>query len=201
MPVYDALAATKTEHWQLGAIYEDEGTIMGTYRVHDNIFLEQLGLKTPDHPDSRLKDDFTTRLWLAHGDQLTSHHIRAVKAEQHRASRTYDRREWLLGIPAWFHVQMSLVSMLVRTHSKSDLDTQQAHHCFSTDVAHWNRSFTSKDNLKYNQMDKLVTQSYRARIAAFFFAAMQGASVPVESTNGQLLDPDAVSEAIQALSP
>jgi hypothetical protein len=47
MPVYDdKLEPKATRHWQLGAIYENEGTIAGTYRVHDNIFLQQFGLSS-----------------------------------------------------------------------------------------------------------------------------------------------------------
>ena len=47
MPVYDdKLEPKATRYWQLGAIYENEGTIAGTYRVHDNIFLQQFGLSS-----------------------------------------------------------------------------------------------------------------------------------------------------------
>jgi hypothetical protein len=47
MPIMDILPPTKTREWQLGAIYEDEGTIAGTYNVHESIFIKQLGLRTP----------------------------------------------------------------------------------------------------------------------------------------------------------
>jgi hypothetical protein len=44
MPTIHRITTTKTEYWQLGGISENEGTIAGTYAVHDNIFLKQLGL-------------------------------------------------------------------------------------------------------------------------------------------------------------
>ena len=46
MPYDDKLKPKATRYWQLGAIYENEGTIAGTYRVHDNIFLQQFGLSS-----------------------------------------------------------------------------------------------------------------------------------------------------------
>ena len=46
MPVYDdKLEPKATRYWQ-GAIYENEGTIAGTYRAHDNTFLQQFGLSS-----------------------------------------------------------------------------------------------------------------------------------------------------------
>jgi hypothetical protein len=47
MTVIEQIKPEKTRFWQLGAIYEDEGSIAGTYGVHDSIFIKQLGLCTP----------------------------------------------------------------------------------------------------------------------------------------------------------
>jgi hypothetical protein len=91
MPEIDRIRTNKTEFWQFGAIFEDEGTIAGTYGVHQSIFLDQLQLSAPDKPTDGLDDDFITRLHLVHGDQLTAQRIRTVKAEQSRAGRPYDR--------------------------------------------------------------------------------------------------------------
>jgi hypothetical protein len=38
------------------------------------------------------KNDFMSRLWLIHSDQLTAHYIRTVKAEQDQAELPYDSR-------------------------------------------------------------------------------------------------------------
>ena len=101
MPVLHQIPPKKTKFWQFGGIFEDEGTISGTYRVHDSIFIAQLGLKAPRTPSAR-RNDFSRRLWLVHGDQLTAQRIRSVKLEQRSAERSYDRRDWMLGLPAWF---------------------------------------------------------------------------------------------------
>jgi hypothetical protein len=47
MPILERIKPVKTEYWQFGSIKENEGTIAGTYKVHDKIFLEQLDLSTP----------------------------------------------------------------------------------------------------------------------------------------------------------
>jgi hypothetical protein len=114
MPVIDRIKAEKTEFWQLAAIHEDEGTIKGTYGVHYDIFIEQLGLHAPVDPHSSLEDSFRDRLFLVHGDQLTAHHIRSVKLEQEDATRPFDKRDWLLGLPSWFHIQMNLLNTIIQ---------------------------------------------------------------------------------------
>jgi hypothetical protein len=200
-PTGKLLPLKKTQFWQLGAIYEDEGTISGTYGVHESIFLKQLGLQAPDDPVSDLKDDFKERLFLVHGDQVTTHRIRAVRAAQQRAARPYDRRNWLLGIPAWFHIQYNLVNMLIRTHWKPNDEKQEAHHCLKHDVSIWNRSFSSRDKLQYNQMDKLLSQSYRARVSTLFFHELRKQGLLRPGEGGKLAEHAEVESAIEKLSP
>jgi hypothetical protein len=64
-----------TELHHLGAIFYDEGTIDGTYQVHEDIWLSKM--KYSDDPAER---DFTDRLWLAHGDQKTDSYFEARTA-------------------------------------------------------------------------------------------------------------------------
>jgi hypothetical protein len=58
----------------------NEGTIEGTYKVIENIFLEQLG----DNSDT----DFETRLQLVYGDQKTVSLINTVKKQRAEAIRS-----------------------------------------------------------------------------------------------------------------
>jgi len=90
IPTIDRIELNSTPFWQLGAIYENEGTIDGTYAVHESIFLSQFALNAPDVPRDPT-DDFSKRLWLVHGDKLTAHHIRAVKAQQLASECAFDR--------------------------------------------------------------------------------------------------------------
>jgi hypothetical protein len=63
MPEIDRIATHKTEFWQFKARNKNEGTIAGTYNVHDSIFFNQLGLKVPETPLSdNSNNDFRSRL-------------------------------------------------------------------------------------------------------------------------------------------
>ena len=73
MPEVCRLPLRKTWYAQFGSIPEDEGSIDGTYRVHDNIFRQQLKLEALKRPGQAAgPSDFGERLWLVHGDQLTA---------------------------------------------------------------------------------------------------------------------------------
>jgi hypothetical protein len=199
-PTVSRIPVQKTEFWQFGAIFEDEGTIEGTYDVHKNIFLTQLGLRAPAGPTSQ-NDDFRERLFLVHGDQLTAHHIRSVQREQTHASLSYDRRQWLLGVPAWFHIQMNLLNTIVRTHWASPNDEEEAHHTIQADVTMWGRSQTSRDNAKYHLMEPIVAQGFTARVTALFYAAMRRRGHLPESNSNSLERIEFVNDAIGLLSP
>lgn len=207
MPIIQQIQANKTKFWQFGAIPENEGTIQGTYAVQDNIFLDQLGLKSPNNPLSQDIDDFRDRLYLVHGDQLTAHHIRSVKKEQVRAERPYDKRNWLLGIPAWFHIQMNLLNTIVRTHWAPITASQEAHHCIEADIITWGRSHSSRDNVKYHLLAPIIAQSFTARVLALFYAAMRRrgylieAEAEADSYQISFERPDYVNSMIRHLTP
>ena len=198
----DKLEPKVTRFWQLGAIYENEGTIAGTYRVHDNIFLQQFGLSkksatpalsTTPNQDQEL-DDFLERLWLAHGDQLTAHH----KDEQALAEMPYDRRDWLLGIPAWFHIQINLLNTIVRTHWSPE---EAAHHCLHADMTMWGRSTATRDNPMYHVLEPIVAQSYTSRVVALFYAAMERRDYLADGNAARLENLDSMDDAISKLTP
>lgn len=77
MSIIDKLANQKTEFYQFGANFENEGTISGTYGVHNNIFRDQLNLS-----DAHLESG---RRWLVHGDQLTVQRILSGQIEQSKS--------------------------------------------------------------------------------------------------------------------
>ena len=54
------LSVNKTMFWQFGIIFEDKGTIKGTYGVHKSIFLDQLSLHALEDPTKAraVCDDF-----------------------------------------------------------------------------------------------------------------------------------------------
>jgi hypothetical protein len=172
MPVLHQIPPQKTKFWQSGGIFEDEGTISGTYRVHDNIFITQLGLRAPQKP-SGPRNDFSKRLWLVHGDQLTAQRIRSVKTEQQSAERPYDRRDWMLGLPAWFHIQMNLLYTIVRTHWTGFNGLHQSRHCLKADSTAWGRTQHGPENIKYHLVAPIVVQAFASRVTAMFYSHLE----------------------------
>lgn len=158
------------------------------------------GLRAPDDPEGSQVDDFSDRLFLAHGDRLTAHHIRTVKAEQSRATRPFDRRDWLLGIPAWFHIQMNLLSTIIRTHWAPTTAGEAAHHCLQADITTWGRSSYSRDNAKYHQMEPIVAQSFTSRVLALFYATMRRKGYHLESPDTGAFEQDHISTVICQLT-
>lgn len=199
MPSIQTLKTNKTRYWQLGAIHEDEGTIGGTYGVHCSIFLDQLRLRGSPTPTEL--DDFHDRLWLIHGDQLTSHHIWSVKTEQNEAQRPYDRRDRMLGVPAWFHFQMNLLNTIVRTHWAPDQSGYEAHHCLSADIIMWKRSCSSRDSAKYHVIEPIATQGFNGRVTALFYSAMQVRGYFTGCDKDFLANFDSINDLIRSLKP
>lgn len=117
-------------------------------------------------------DDFSNRFVLVHGDQLTVSRIRSVQHEQRHARLHYDRRRWLLSVPARFHIQYNLLLAIVRTHWKP-IGSETVTHCVWIDATMWNRSQSSRDNVKYHLMEPIIAPGFTARIAVLFYSSMQ----------------------------
>jgi hypothetical protein len=201
MPEIDRIATHKTKFWQFGAINKNEGTIAGTYGVHNSIFLNQLGLEAPEKPlPDNPDDDFRSRLWLVHGNQLTAHYIRTVKSEQMYAVRPYDRRNWLLGVPAWFHIQMNLLNTIVRTHFAC-AGHEEIYYSIKTDIGAWGRGAINLSKPKFHLLEPIVVQGYIARVLALFYTVMWRKGYLTDVSDIFLKRPENFNAIIEALSP
>ena len=188
MPAIETILPRRTRYQQYGAILEDEGTIQGNYNVHDELFLKQGGLGD---------DDFSRHLFLVFGDQLASLRMWAVKAGQMRAEHSYDRRDWLLGIPGWFHIQLNLMFTIIRTHWSTSGAGDQSHHTLHSDSETWGRTKYSRENAKYHLMEPIIAQGFTSRVIPLFYDAMKRAGFLHQSVE----DVDSITEAIGGLTP
>jgi hypothetical protein len=82
-PAVKRLPTQKIVHYSLCPMLHNEGTIEGTYKVTENVFLEQLG----DNGDT----DLDGLLQLVYGDQKTVSLLHAVKKQRAEATRLFDR--------------------------------------------------------------------------------------------------------------
>jgi hypothetical protein len=198
MPHVERLSPTPaTQLHHLGAIFFDEGTVDGTYGVHSDIWLSKMGFS-----EDPSKNDFDDRLWLVHGDQKTTQMIRSVKMEQRFADQAYDRRKWMLGPPAYFHILQCLTYMIVRTHwsSPSGCDYQ----CnLLHDIGVWNRGGLSRENAKYYILEPLIKQSWTTRIVAIFYDVLgeMGLLRGIVQSHDDMHQMNTYGEALERLAP
>jgi len=116
---------------------------------------------------------FLERLWLVHGNQLTAQRIRSVKLEQRSAEFSYDRMDWMLGLPAWFHIQMYLLYNIVRTHWTGPNGLHQSRHCLKADSTAWGHTQYGPNSIKYHLIAPIVVQAFASRVTAMFYSHLR----------------------------
>lgn len=106
MPKIDIPPLEKT--LVLGPIPSEEGSISGNIKVLDNIFLRQLGFSS--------EEEFSQRLFLIFGDQLTVQRIRSIIFMRSEEARNFNRHTWALPVLALFHLRMNLIWLIYKRH-------------------------------------------------------------------------------------
>jgi hypothetical protein len=169
-PVFEVLPAHQTKVWQLAAIFKDEGTLEGTYAVHDEIWKKQFGFR-PDEDESDSKH-FSERLWLVWGDQKTASLLRSVCSMQRRSSLEYDKKKWMLGPPAYWHVMQAVLTSILKVHYESLDDQKKAIFSRATvqhDASFLQRRGVSPSSVKFHIVEPLVIAGWNARIGAILY--------------------------------
>lgn len=163
---------------QTPAINENEGEISGVYRVHDKLFRSLLDYSQYDQ-----------RLAIIHGDQKTTSYIRAIVATQLEAGETYDRKQWLVPVPAFFHIMLNFVQLIFRTFWDP---------LVLEDVQFFDRGqHIGKDRVKYHQALPLLRDAFNARIFAFLIDDLICAGDLPESS----VDSKSISEVLKEIAP
>lgn len=199
LPKIQRLKPNKTEFYQLAGMFEDEGTINGTYGVHKNIFLDQLGLHAPADPTSSEPDDFKIPLRLVHGDQLSTVLNRGVKAAMKEMDRPYDQRLWLLCVAAWFHIQLNYQKTILETHFASPNGNVLSDQCLLSDAITWGIATRRKDSIKFHQGDILLRQSFSSRVMALFYTILKNRGM--EDGHSAFVSQDEMKEIIFNMTP
>jgi hypothetical protein len=183
MPAVELLEPRITDSKTLGPILFNEGTLDGAYEVTENIYKHQF--RTDDK-------EFDNRLFLAYGDQKTSSLIRSMQREQVEASSAYDRKDWLIGVAALFHLRMNYLWLMQRTHY-GNMEQQDAstlyHH-----INFWGRKRIPSDRAAFQVLEELVLHSFDARVVGLFYIRLEQRGIDVS-------DQAEVGAAIQAMEP
>ncbi|OTB19486.1 hypothetical protein K445DRAFT_72938 [Daldinia sp. EC12] len=165
---------------QTPAIPENEGEISGVYRVHDALFRDILDYR-----------DYESRLTLVHGDQKTTSFIRAIVASQLEAGGVYDRKQWMLPVPTFFHIMMNYIHLIFRVFW--DAFVGEA-------VSFLGRGqHIQKDNAKYHEALPLLQDAFNGHIVAFLIHDLVEEGVLVPDGQGRV-ETETLKEALQVIS-
>ena len=189
MPQLDILRPEKTHVATLGPINSEEGTISGNYGVLADIFIRQLTFDP--------KTDFSKRLFLVFGDQLTVSRIRSIKSERREATSAYDRFNWLLPVSAFFHLRMNLLYMVSKSHYSDESGAPNQYSTLSAHIHALHRKNIPQGSAPFHHLEELIIHSFKARIVALFLLYIK------ERSKGRcnVTDTDHVSAYIKSLRP
>jgi hypothetical protein len=159
MPRLEILPPEKTHSVNLGPINIGEGTIAGNYDVLENIFLQQLQLKR--------ESNFSEKLIPVFGDLLTTNRIRSIKSERREELSAYERFNWLIPIPGFFHLKMNLLYSFGKSH-RGDDNAVNNYSTLSSHIQALHRKNIPAGKAPFHHMEELIIHSFKARIIALF---------------------------------
>jgi alpha-amylase/alpha-mannosidase (GH57 family) len=86
---------------------------------------------------------------------------------QHEAQKTftYERYKWIMSLEALFHLKMNMIELLLINHydfTKLKKSINRSH--LRTHAEFWNRKKTKLNNWDFHIAQKLMIQSYKARV-------------------------------------
>ncbi|KAJ4189476.1 hypothetical protein NW759_016766 [Fusarium solani] len=162
MPTVELLELRKTDSKTLGPILFNEGTLEGSYEVVESIYKHQFQLDNTE---------FYNRLFLAFGDQKTSSLIRSIQAEQVDASAAYDRKDWLIGVAALFHLRMNSLWLMQKTHY-GNLEQQDPSTLYHN-INFWGRKNIPSDRAAFQVLEELVLHSFDARVVGLLYTRLE----------------------------
>jgi hypothetical protein len=163
-----------TELAELPSLHYNSGTIEGTRNVHRHI-MRLIGVN-----DEKDLDFFQSRLVLFYGDQKTVALTRAARVEMADSLSAFERRDWLLPIPALFHVQMNYIQgVMIQTHwspqrpRKKEDQFKHSAHSILADMQFLRYKGISEDRPPFHLLDALLLESFYGRLLALFYKALK----------------------------
>lgn len=171
LPTTEKKSHRKTEVFYLGAVAANSSTSEGTAQVHE--YLMQHELKIPLESSD---DIFRTRLFLFHGDQKTVENGRAARIEQEDSECAFNTRNWLLPIPALFHVQMNLSTVFLRMFwapFNKPGDQLRTTHCILADMQRFGFKNITQDKAPWYDLHRLLQMGYYSRVLATFLQCLE----------------------------
>jgi hypothetical protein len=165
MPNIDIPPLEKTQRVVLGPITSEEGSISGNISVLENIFLHQL------HFDPEA--DFSRRLFLIFGDQLTAQRIRSIISLRSEAAQSFDCYGWALPVLALFHLRMNLIWMIFKHHFGGQKGNTNQYSTIHAHAEVLNRKVIPPGQAPFNYTEELTIHSFYGRIIALLLIKLK----------------------------
>jgi hypothetical protein len=111
-----------------------------------------------------------------------------MQAEQVDASAAYDRKDWLIGVAALFHLRMNFLWLVQKTHygNMEQQDSSTLYH----NINFWGRKNIPADRAAFQILEELVLHSFDARVIGLLYTRLEQRGIDTS-------DQDEVDKAIQ----
>jgi hypothetical protein len=157
------LTPSPSIHYSLGPIKINQSTNAGNLKILENIFLQQYRLSK--------KDDFQHRLTLIYGDQKTVARLRSIKSRRAEDMDPYESLQWILPVPALFHLKMNWVALIHKTHFQQKHSQNPASLAYSQYLL--NRKKVHHEKADFFALEEFLIHNFQGRIVAAIQAELE----------------------------
>jgi hypothetical protein len=94
-----------------------------------------------------------------------------MQAEQVDASAAYDKKDWLIGVAALFHLRMNFLWLMERTHygTMEQQDALTLYH----NINFWGCRNIPADRAAFQVLEELVLYSFYARVVGLLYTRLE----------------------------
>ncbi len=135
-----------------------------TQTIINELFFEKLSIL-------KIDSFYVNNLVLIIDDhKIWAHIINTMFQHQTQKSIIYEKYQWIMSFDALFHLKMNMIELLLTNHydfTKSKTSINRFH--LRTHVEFWNRKKIKFDNWDFHVAQKLILQSYKARVTTIFW--------------------------------
>ncbi|KAH8589082.1 hypothetical protein B0O99DRAFT_340651 [Bisporella sp. PMI_857] len=114
-----------------------------------------------------------------------------MQAEQVDAFAAYDRKDWLIGVAALFHLRMNFLWLMQRTHY-GNMERQDASTLYHN-INFWGRKNIPADRAAFQVLEELVLHSFDARVVGLLYTRLEQRGIDTS-------EQDEVDKAIQDMN-
>lgn len=135
------------------------------------------------------------RVILVYGDNKTTSYIRNINQSQLESNDAWERKDWMMPVPAFFYIELNLLVCLFRNFWDTGSHRIKSTATISSDVAWFHRDYhIHRKNVKYHQALPAILHGFTARILAHLIDQVysghmdEGNAVAYDDVQGMMKD-------------